>query len=108
MVKPLLVPFLLRRPAFQGKQSFFFFFFLSFGKSLRNGSVAEQRAGAGRSGSSTGMPQPASALLGHKGMMLLELIGMLGLNSLMLVNHLMVFWWKVLGLQWWGGGGCAP
>lgn len=37
-----------------------------------------------------GTPQPASLLL--------ELIGMLGLNSLVLVKHLVMFWWKVLGL----------
>lgn len=34
-------------------------------------------------------PQPASVLL--------ELIGMLGLNSLVLVERLVMFWWKVLG-----------
>lgn len=35
-----------------------------------------------------------------------ELIGMLGLNSLTFVKHLMIFCWKVLGLLR-GGGGCA-
>lgn len=49
----------------------------------------------------TGAPQPASAVLGHEGMMLPELIGMLRLNSLMFVKRLVIFWWKVLG------GGCA-
>lgn len=82
--------FLLHRPAFQGKQKAFR---LSLEKAfeMARRSVAEQREGAHRSGSSAGILQPASALFGHKGIMLLELIGVLGLNSLMFVKHLMVF-----------------
>lgn len=45
-----------------------------------------------------GTPQPASAVLGHQGMMLPELIGMLRLNSLMF-KSLVIFWWKVLSLR---------
>lgn len=50
MVKPLLVPFLLHRPAFQGKQKALVFFFLhsvlerAFEIAVRF--VAEQREGA--------------------------------------------------------------
>lgn len=36
--------------------------------------------------------QPASALLGHKEIMLTELIRMLGLNSLMFVKHSVILW----------------
>lgn len=61
-------------------------------------SVAEQREEAGRSVCDawflSGLtPQPASLLL--------ELNGMLGLNSLVLLKHLVMFWWKVLGTVWW-------
>lgn len=47
-----------------------------------------------------GRPQPASLLLGHEGITLPELTGMLGLNSLMFVKHLV----KGPGLQ---RGGCT-